>query len=200
MSSPDFDHIFKILGRFEGAGLVRGYIPTGRDGAALGNSGVTIGTGIDLGQQTQAGLLAMGVPAGVVTKLLPYIGLRRQSAVDKLALRPLELSPAEVEQLDAAVVSACVAEVAAHFDAQAGADGGPGESGLFAGLPKNVQAVLVSLRYQLGFGGFPRTWRMIVDDDREAAVEELETPARWGGRYVKRRRAEAALLREAWRM
>ena len=76
-----YDYIREVLSRFEGAGRTRGYVPCDKTGRPLGASGVTIGTGVDLGQQTGAGLLDMGVPHAVVKKLLPYIGLKKEAAL-----------------------------------------------------------------------------------------------------------------------
>ena len=76
----DHNYIRAILERFEGKGIARGYVPM-KNGEVLGVSGVTIATGVDLGQQTGAGLLDMGVPHAVVKKLLPYIGLKKAAAL-----------------------------------------------------------------------------------------------------------------------
>jgi hypothetical protein len=52
-----------------------GYLPTT-------TSGVTIGLGIDLGQQTKAGLIAKGVSSTIVTKCEKYLGLTSKAQLD----------------------------------------------------------------------------------------------------------------------
>ena len=49
-----FDYIRIALERFEGKGMAKGYVPC-KNGVPPGVSGVTIGTGVNLGQQTRRG-------------------------------------------------------------------------------------------------------------------------------------------------
>ena len=186
----DYDFIRNILENFEGKGICRGYVPKDKKGNALGNSGVTIGTGVDLGQQSGTRLLAMGVPERVLHKLRPYLGLRGQEAITRLESAPLLLSDGEIETLDEAVIGSYIREVATRYGIQFG------RKGAFASLPRQVQAVLVSLRYHLGFAGFPKTWDMLLKRDYSGAISELENPQRWGNKYMSRRKSEAGLLRE----
>lgn len=167
--------------------VLRGYVPQS-GGQVIGNSGVTVSTGLDLGQQTKESLLKMGIPQTVCGVLFPYVGLRRDAAVAKLAALPLILSLDAAEAVDRAVIGSYIREVQERFDRAASA------GSKFADRPQEVQAALVSLRYQLGFGGCPKTWDMIASGDYHKAVAELRDPSRWGGRYMERRRDEAALL------
>ncbi len=172
--------------------ILRGYVPSD-NGTPIGQSGVTIATGCDLGQQTPPGLLQMGIPQILASRLIPYCGLRRESAVVKLAKFPLVISTADADAIDASVIGSYIREVQGRFDRDAGRVATfPGWR--FADRPQEVQAAVVSLRYQLGFGGFPRTWSLIVAGDYRGAIAELRDSARWGGKYMARRRAEAALL------
>jgi hypothetical protein len=75
----DYKYIRGIVGRFEGKAIQRGYIPCqsgtwypgGPDkGWVLGQLGVTIATGVDLGQQAEKGFT--GLPEGLLAKLRPY--------------------------------------------------------------------------------------------------------------------------------
>ena len=50
------------------------YVPTS-------GSGVTIATGVDLGQQTESGLRRMGIAEGTIRKFRPYFGLTGSRAV-----------------------------------------------------------------------------------------------------------------------
>ena len=172
--------------------ILKGYVPN-NNGVPIAQSGVTIATGCDLGQQTPEGLLRMGVPQILLSRLIPYCGLRREAAIAKLSNFPLVISDADADAIDTAVIGSYISEVQARFDR----DANSAASFLdwrFTDRPKEVQAAVLSLRYQLGFGGFPKTWAMIVAGDYHGAIAELRDPARWGGKYMNRRRDEAALL------
>lgn len=71
-----------------------GYLPTS-------TSGVTIGIGIDLGQQTKTGLLNKGVSSTIVAKCEKYIGYQSQAQLDAKGLKAkdLVLSIAEAEAI-----------------------------------------------------------------------------------------------------
>ena len=95
-----------VISDLEGGSLLEGYVPLGielvRPGRSKGNwqyygdveptarirsnvkgaSGVTIGTGVDLGSKTAALLNALG--GDLPRKLGPFLGLTRAAAIDKL--------------------------------------------------------------------------------------------------------------------
>jgi hypothetical protein len=186
------DYIVEVLARFEGKAIIRGYVPC-KNGVPLGASGVTIGTGLDLGQQTGEGLRAMKVPAGVMEKLAPYIGLQKQAALDKLRELPLTLTADEVSALDKAVHEKYIAETASLF--------GPA----FDAAPKQAQAVATSLHYQFGTPlrkaspALSLAWKSMQTGDYKTAAEYLAAPQGWSAdhrQYLSRRRQEAALLKE----
>ena len=111
----DHNFIRKQLERFEGKGIAKGYVPS-RNGQVIGVSGVTIATGLDLGQQSAASLAAMGIPAPICTKFALYLGLKKEAAVQALAAKLLVLTPEEVAQVDACVHAFYTANTAARFD------------------------------------------------------------------------------------
>lgn len=185
----DYQYITSFLHQVEGKAITKGYVPK-KNGQVIANSGVTIGTGVDLGQQTADGLSAMGVPSSIIGFLVPYLGLRREAAVNKLSALPLVLSSDAVAILDSAVFKYYINKTALLFNKQAG-------QSLFAGRPKQVQAVAVSLCYQFGSPGhFPKTWSHLTSGNYTAAASELESPAAWGNKYMGRRKCEAARLKE----
>ena len=71
-----------------------GYLPTT-------TSGVTIGIGIDLGQQTKTGLVDKGVSSTIVTKCEKYLGLTSKAQLDAKGYKAsdLVLSVAEADAL-----------------------------------------------------------------------------------------------------
>ena len=199
----DKDYIGRILARFEGRAIPRGYVPcrggtfygTGDLGEPLGASGVTVATGVDLGQQSEAGLRAMGISAGTLTALAPYLGLRKAEAVAKLRAVPLTLTPEQVAEIDGAVHERYIENAAKLFGRET-----------FAAAPKEVQAVAVSLHYQFGTPGRPASpalhmaWGAMQSGDYAKAAALLRNAELWSEShrtYMNRRRAEAAILEEA---
>lgn len=94
---------FVQLSHWEGGQNLYGYVPW-YQGFPRNVSGVTIGTGIDLGQTDLASLTrfarAVPPPPGLIDKLKPYLGLKMQNACDKLSDIPLQVTQEEVEWLD----------------------------------------------------------------------------------------------------
>jgi len=96
---------WKKIGEWEGNAL-NGYIPK-KGNQIIGNSGVTVGIGVDLGQMNQQSLDGLDIPQNLKDKLQPYLGLKRADAERKLdgdptkgiAPAPLTLSQDEVDQL-----------------------------------------------------------------------------------------------------
>lgn len=154
-------------------------------GAVIGVSGVTVGTGLDLGQQAEDDLRRMGLPDALIARFRPYLGKRTAEAVAALQAGPLLLSEAECDALDAAVHADYIARAAARYDADAEEP--------FADCPPEAQAVIVSLFYQLGSPTtrYPRTWRLLCAGDWEGAARELRTRF---SRYANRRADEGLLL------
>ena len=186
----DHSYIRATLERFEGKGLTRAYVPS-KNGVPLGVSGVTIGTGVDLGQQKADRLLHMGVPPAIVDKFAPYLGLRQTEAQAALRALPLVLSPAEVESLDQAVISRYIRDIASRYDRDTPA-------AIFANLPKEAQAVLVSILFQRGLAypaKAPQLWQALLTGNWPAAATWLQNPANGGG-YHSRRKAEGEMLNE----
>ena len=58
----------------------RTYIPK-KDGKAIGNSGLTFGVGIDIGQMNTKEFLNMGLPKEFQESLLPYVGKKGAEAL-----------------------------------------------------------------------------------------------------------------------
>jgi len=197
-----YEFISEVLGKFEGKGIARGYVPCtkgtwygGNDpekGPALGASGVTIATGVDLGQQTIHGLLNMGVPVDIVEILEPYIGLKREQAIQKLKAAPFAITPKQVIDIDNAVKRHYINDTADKFGKV-----------VFEAAPKEVQAVAASLCYQFGTPqrdaspSLKLAWDRMISGEYKKAAEFLTYQSGWSTShqiYLPRRRLEAALL------
>lgn len=191
----DTAYIRSVLERFEGRGKAAGYVPCGASGAPLGVSGVTIATGLDLGQQSRSSLAAMGLPDRIVGRLAPYCGMKGAEAQYALAREPLCLTREEVEIIDAAVHAAYIDETAALFGRAA-----------FAAAPKEAQAVAASLHFQFGTPArkaspaLENAWNAMRRGDYAYAAAILREPLGWSPahqQYLPRRNAEASLLEKA---
>lgn len=187
--------IKKLLEKWETRQL-QGYVPckkrnfTGLNdravcGEVIASSGVTIGTGVDLGQQDAAGMLQMGVPPALVRRFTPYFTKRREVACAALTAFPLHISEEEREVLDEAMLRDYVQRAERQYDNDS--------LGLFRELPAQAQAVVVSLVYHLGSGRtrYPVTWRHLCDEDWQAAAHELKTGFT---KFANRRADEGRLL------
>lgn len=165
--------------------LGRGAYDSTLYGSVIGVSGVTVGTGLDLGQQAETDLRRMGVSDALIARFRPYLGLREMDAVLALQSAPLTLSDAECDALDTAVHADYIARAAARYNADA--------EGPFADCPPEAQAVIVSLFYQLGSPTcrYPKTWRLLCSGDWSGAAHELQTGFT---RYANRRADEGRLI------
>ena len=162
-------------------------------GEVIGQSGVTVGTGLDLGQQGEADLRRMGLDDATISRFRPYLGKKRQDAVAALAVAPLTLSDAECDAVDNAVHDDYIRRAADLYDRNT-------ESRSFADQPQEAQAVIVSLFYQLGnpfpsknHTGYPLLYGHLCHGDWQVASHELQTGFR---NYANRRADEGRLLRE----
>ena len=88
---------FGFIGELEGAAINKAYIPK-KDGKVIAQSGVTVGTGVDLGSKNDA--YFKGLSEGLKDKLRPHFGKKKSAAEKSLADKPLILTDAEVKELD----------------------------------------------------------------------------------------------------
>lgn len=82
--------------------MERGVPPPQRKWA--NNSGVTIGSGFDLGQTSVEEMRSLGFPESLVEKCAPYVGKRRLDADDLLRKKPLVLSNEEIDLVNQTVM------------------------------------------------------------------------------------------------
>ena len=198
-------HVLHLPG-FEGPQQLRAYIPCNLVGGGTANyyggpnperyepmgiSGVTVGTGVDLGQTDADTLRGMGIADGVIVRLRPYLDLRQEAAVLALHAAPLTLAAGDADGLDAAMLRHHVHKISGRYDRDAGV-------GAFARLPWQAQAAIVSIQYQRGVNSpskYPNTWAALVRRDWADAARRLCTGHFWTG-YRQRRALEGELLRE----
>lgn len=157
---------------------------------AIGASGVTIATGVDLGQHSYPELAAWGLETRILEIFAPYFGKKKAVAIRALHAAPFSISAEDVEATDHAVHHGYMRQyVIPTYEKASGAS--------YAELPKQAQAVIMSLIYQKGPAGvkkdWPKTWGYLVAQDWEAASRELLSGFT---QYKKRRAEEGRLLAE----
>ena len=87
-------------GGFEGPSHHYGKIPLDKEGNVIGNSGVTIGVGFDLGQHNEQDLINMEFSKGLIDKLRPYLRKKGQEAKDIKKNKPLLLGADSEDYLE----------------------------------------------------------------------------------------------------
>lgn len=168
----DWDFIASL----EGTKLT-GYVPDPK----TSRSGVTIATGVDLGQMT-AGEIIGAFPADLAGRLVVYAGLHGSVALEALNRHPLTVTPAEAGLLNQYAHRAALAALKAHYaDIEA--------------QPAAVQTVLASLTFQYGspWVRTPHIWQAAVAKDWKLLGQDF---SHFGDAYQPRHDKEAAYLRE----
>lgn len=160
------------------------------DLVAIGSSGVTIGTGCDLGQQTREKLLEIGVPTHLVALFRPYLGKTKDKAIKALSEISLTVSEDECNELDTAVIGDYVDRIAANYNRNSTVK--------FANIPKQAQTVIAHLFYHLGSptAKYPKTWEAFTSQNWQLAADKLRNGALWSGPYDWGRASEGRLLTE----
>ncbi len=187
-----------FLEESEGKLETDGYVPTydkdikdkngkiiHKKGEVVASSGVTISTGVDLGQQDAAGTKAAidayikykGNPdkvdvAALMKKLDPYFGLQKQKAVDALAKTPLTVTEAEARLLADAFGYDTQKKVAKQFDKK------NTQGMVFKKLPEEAQTVIVDFAYQYGLSDSKDSirqtfWKYVYDGEWKKLADWL---------------------------
>jgi len=174
MTTIDWDFIRKLEGFSK-----EGYVPY------EGHSGVTVGAGFDLGQRDKAGLYSMGFSLPLLTKLLPYCGLKDQAAEDLLFTKPLRLNDSEAAELDEKVKKVYAKAIEEEYNAYS--------DFTFCMLDSAKQTVITSVGFQYGSlkKRCPTFFEYVTKGMWKKAVAELRD---FGDAYATRRLKEADLL------
>jgi GH24 family phage-related lysozyme (muramidase) len=143
----NIDKLKEVLTEFEGVRL-KAYIPK-RGGLPIQSSGVTIGKGLDLGQQSVESLRRMNIPDYLIERFKPYLGLKGRDAAKALALATREKRVPTITREEEKLVSDnSVRDYAKNFQADfkryVGYD--------VSELSENQQLALASMYFQNGVG------------------------------------------------
>ena len=163
-----------------------GYVPNNK-GKVIGNSGVTIATGLDLGQRSD--LNDIDISDELKAKLQPYLGVEKEAALALINSNPLKLSQEEVESLDLAAEKAYYIAASKRFDSRSSGK-------KFDELPPQVQTALYSLYFNTGSIG-PKTIEAASnDEDYSDLVSELKSyypeNSKMSKNYAGKRRVKEA--------
>jgi hypothetical protein len=195
----------QVTGGLEGTSIDWEFIATREGGQRLTGyvvrstnkrSGVTVATGVDLGQRSSADIDRLLIPEGLKSTLKCYATKRGAEARAYLKSHPLILTKPEADAIDTVVRKSIAGSVRKSYN---NAMVGRGELLIFEELPPEAQTVIASVAFQYGPNlkrATPRFWESVTCQDWEKAVEELES---FGDRYSSRRASEAQLLLEAAR-
>jgi len=161
-----------------------GYIPKHADGQIMGVSGVTVGIGIDLGQQSEEQLRKDGVPDRILNQLKPFLGLKRADADNKLKTTSLNLTPEDALELSRKVQVRTIKEIESKYPK-------------FKEISPEGRAVILSLTYQYGSAGRDRHFKTVVDDILNGNYSNAAASLDARQAYSGRRKQEAQLLRNS---
>ena len=188
MSSNSVDVSF--IEELEGNAIV-GYIPLDVRGKPLGRSGVTIGMGIDLGQQIEEGLQGI-LPQELINRVEIYLGKRGKDARETLAAFPLHMDAQDVLRLNEMFLAKSVEHCARVWNSFS-----TGRS--FHELSKAQRTVVYSVCHQYGtpWKRCPRFWSAAVCGEWEDVIAELRD---FGDDYRTRRRKEARYLLDSMKV
>lgn len=142
--------------------VLHGYVPHDGWGNPIANSGVTISTGIDIGQMSITDLMELFRGADVVwedliAKLKPYLGKKRTAAMQFLKDNPLTVTKDEASILDYMMRIRVIEALRKQWFRFTNYE--------FDHLPDQVQTVLFSLAWNLGENlsiRYPNTWGKFV--------------------------------------
>jgi GH24 family phage-related lysozyme (muramidase) len=204
--ATEFEKLKKVVLGFEGTKR-NAYIPF-KDGVVIGNSGVTIGKGLDLGQQNAASINALkayGLSEELAKKLREHPDLGKSFKGKKKAeatFSPMVLTAEEEAQLNDSLVQKYKNSFEAAYEENVGRK--PSED-----LTENQRIALASAYFNLGNGLFKKkdkkegspTFGQFVPTDFTNQLKEykFEDAAKnlggWTDKATKYRRgAEAALF------
>jgi hypothetical protein len=175
----------------EGKAVTKGYVPKDSDGNVLGGSGVTIASGVDLGQRSAVEWKRLGLHARTLELIRPYCGVKGEAAVNLLERSPLILSEENVREIDTCLRVEFDRIVSEHFNNAAGIARGP----TWDELTDERQTVVMSVAWQYGtpWKRCPTFWRYATSGDWTGVIAELRD---FGDAYPTRRGKEANYLEE----
>ena len=169
---------WNFISELEGKAVDTAYVPSD-------NSGVTIGTGVDLKMKNAEFLETLGVPFDIIEVLEPYFGLKGNEAKKYIEDNPLVLSAVDVKILDEAVQKYHANKIKSDYENDSGKS--------WSELTSNQQTVITSVGFQYGNMKHrtPKFWKGVINNNWTGVYNELMD---FGDKHSTRRELEAKLL------
>lgn len=167
-----------VIDEFEGGSRQQAYVPQ------AGKSGVTVGSGFDVGQRSHL----KGLPVEIQEKLNPVVGLKREDATNTLSnIGGIKLSPEEAD---------IVTQFARNETEQKLRDYWKRNSDVpFDSLTPAQKTVLTSVTHQYGdLSRTPRLAKFAKKGEWDRVIQELRN---FKDRYDTRRNREADYLSQS---
>ncbi len=143
------------------------YIPM-EDGEVIQNSGVTVGTGVDLGAQSRAKFEKLGISEDIIKKLEPFFKKSKDKAVKALEENGVvTLSDEEVFEIDKALKKNTLQSVKKWYNK----DNTLGQD--WSDLSDRQQTVVLSVFYNHGMDGAPNFKEQVETGKWSDAIENL---------------------------
>ena len=162
-----------------------GYVP--EDDGGPRESGVTIGTGLDLGQHDLSYLKRLCLPRDIEEVLLPYLGRVGRAAKIYLSNNPLVLTGDQLRIVNTALLQWTSQELERQYNKVS-------KGVLFGSLPPQIQTAIYSVHLQYGNlpARTPRFWSAAISQRWEELHYEL---LHFGDKFYPRRAKEASLIK-----
>lgn len=198
MASENYNIDFSVLEKSEKF-TTEGYVPvctatsiknknpvcSGKSvGDAIGKSGVTVGTGVDLGQMNEYDLKRLRLPEHIYKAVKPYLGKRGAEA---LKMPKLQLMGIDAKILSDRIKDNIISVIVKRYEDKSGK--------VFNSLSINIQTAIVDYFYQYGQNSMlvsphNKFWESIVNNEWKEAVKFLNEQLQ----YKDRRKNEAELI------
>lgn len=174
---------WKFIADREGKGKEQGYVPKDKNNKPDSNSGVTIGTGIDLKMKNRKYFEDLNIDEDIIKKLEPFFGLKGLEADVKA--KNLNLSKEQIVKLDSAVKKDYANRIKTQYEKDSGKR--------FENLTDAQQTVLISVAFQHGLNATKKYnfWKQATTGDWDSVKKNLRN---FKDNYNKRRNLEADLL------
>ena len=168
------------------------YVPMNK-GIAIGKSGATIGMGFDLGSRTVKDL--EGLSPELIKKLTPYLGLKKQEAIDYVKKNPLVISNKEKTDINSFAKKEIIQQLRQSWKKSTGKS--------FDDLDTRAATAVTSVAFQHGINATKNFnfWKQVTTEDWSGAFANLLD---WDGtgkasQTQTRREKEAKLLKSLFK-
>ena len=152
----------------------------------VAGSGVTVGTGVDLGSRNLKDLIDLGVSEELRAKLMPFLGKKDEEAERALEESTVRLTQEEANELDSVVKQDIFSKVSMLYNTDSEIP--------FEQIPEQAKEVIYSLAYNFGPSldkAIPGIWNELALGNWRQAAQRMMN-AKWKQPELKARRIREA--------